>query len=157
MRWQAVGGRVERKMVWEVLPVLGANWIVKMKMSSPSARRITLFVTFVSLHQGYRMIEFISGWRRRSFNSLTLVDSGFGAHGHNANTNYPGIAVLVPPQPTLQTVMNLYGSYAIIAEGMWTMKFCDNTASVFPNALEPDLIAWLRVASNNAQYRNIRG
>ncbi|KAL0478354.1 hypothetical protein AKO1_002757 [Acrasis kona] len=154
---QAVGGRVERKRVRELFPVLGANWIVKIKMSSPSARRITLFVTFVSAHQDYHMMEFISGWRRRTFNSLTLLDSGFGAHGHNANVNYPGIAVLVPLQPSTHSVLSIYRSNAIIAECMWTMKFCDNTPSVFPNALEPDLIAWLRVASNNAQYRSING
>ncbi|KAL0483921.1 hisS [Acrasis kona] len=148
-------GRVERKRIRENLPVVGpTNFIIKMKLSHASARRITLFASIIMTTNNFRFIEFIGCNRRRAFNNLTLIDP---QATHNAATNYVGQAVILPlVLPTPYYVLQTYRAYSWMGDKFMTFTFCDNTISVLPVPTDNshDYLNFLRTTVNG-DYRQI--
>ncbi|KAL0483800.1 polyketide synthase [Acrasis kona] len=153
-----IAGRLRRKRLREGLPALGNNWVVAMKVHHRSARRINLFATIMALH--FLKLEYIS--RRTRFwntpNNLSLIDAQHPGGPIIQYTNYVG--VVIAPVVALPPVVyiNVYANMAQTADDMWSLKFSDNTISVFGTApIGLDSIAFLRPPNTlNADYRNIR-
>jgi hypothetical protein len=149
-----LGGRIKKLLGRRnlALPAIGVNWVLKIKVSHASARRITLFVAVLE-HPGMITLEFKSNAKKKNFTNLALIDS-IRTGGYNFNHSYPGVAIIVPPALAWVIVVR-YTCLALFADMMKSLKFSDNTITILPPVpLGVDILAFLRPTANT-DYRHI--